>query len=133
MVVNEEFKRLLQTGQFNEALLLALEQAMEIEVTTWVASGQEVEAAPGQRLRSRLNLIAGELEHEIGEEFLDNPAYQQLQQFHLDQVQASRQTMVQNVETLQQLFTVLTRLLPSASKAVESKELSPNPEEDNYG
>jgi hypothetical protein len=131
MVVNEKFQQLLKAGKLDEALLLALEQAIELEVTTWVASEEETEAIPGQRLRSRLNLVAGELEHEIGEEFLNNPAYEQLQQFHLEQVQASRQTMVQNVQTLQQLFTVLGQLFPSAS-AVELNRLSPTSAEDQY-
>lgn len=131
MVVNEKFEQLLKTGKLNEALLLALEQTIELEVTTWVASEQATEALPGQRLRSRLNLVAGELDHEIGEEFLNNPAYQQLQQFHLEQVEASRRMMVQNVETLQQLFTVLGQLLP-ATEAVELNGLSPTSAEDKH-
>lgn len=133
MVVNEEFKRLLQTGQLNEALLLALEQAVEVEVTTWVGSSSDQEVIPSQRLRSRLNLIAGTLEHELGEEFLDNPAYSELQQFHLDQIQASREMIVENVETLQQLFTVLARMLPANADTVESKGLSPALEEEDNG
>lgn len=133
MVVNEEFKRLVQAGQLNDALLLALEQAVEVEVTTWVGSQSETEVVPSQRLRSRLNLVAGTLEHELGEEFLDNPAYAELQQFHLEQIRASREMMVENVETLQHLFTVLARLLPADADAVESKGLSPASEEEDDG
>ncbi len=116
MAIREEFHALLKAGKLSDALMLALSESVEMEVTTWVGSDDTPQALPGQRMRSRLDLVAGEVEHEIGEAFLDSAVYEQLKQFHLQQVEESRHTMIKNVESLQQLFSVLARILPQSAQ-----------------
>jgi hypothetical protein len=113
MTASDDFKAQLKAGNITEALALALSEAVELKFTTWVPSDDDVEEAqsrPGHRLCTRINTIAGEIEHEIGEEFIGTGRYRELKQFHLEQVAQGSKLVQNNLKSLQKLFEVLVAL-----------------------
>ncbi|MGF1540264.1 MAG: hypothetical protein ACFCU5_07400 [Pleurocapsa sp.] len=134
MTAIEEFREKMKAGAIFEALTLAMSEAVELKITTWVAtSGIENnpngdESQPGYRLHTRINLVNGEVENEIGSEFINNPNYAQLQQLHLEQVQQGRETLIRNIESLQAMFTIFNDTLPDMP---QNPALQPGREEDN--
>ncbi|MGK7926233.1 MAG: hypothetical protein AB4290_13485 [Spirulina sp.] len=135
MPSSQEFREALQAGKIQEAFTLALTEAVELKITTWVSSSEpesethsdgdvaavkttattgsprSVEAAkPGYRLRSNINLMQGDIENEIGDRFLKNNAYHELLQFHFTQVDKGQQIIEQNIQSLQKIFSLVTSL-----------------------
>lgn len=125
MASSDNFRKQLKAGNITEALALALSQAVELKITTWVASGSdEVEAEqaqPGHRLRTCINLIEGDIENEIGDQFIANGPYKELRQFHLEQVAEGHRIIQSNLKTVQKLFEVLlaTRYSTATSPVIE--------------
>ena len=125
MAISDDFKEKLKAGKIVDALTLALGEAVELEITTWVSSPNseaktslEGERPPADcRMRTRINIVDGEIDNEVGSKFIGNGPYTELQQFHMEQVQEGRQTIQQNLENLQQLFTVLTSTLSRLPQA----------------
>lgn len=139
MTAMTEFKEKIKAGEFLDALTLAMGEAVELKITTWVSSEDDViesnPSQPSNRLRTRINLIDGEIENEIGSEFINNPGYAELQQLHLEQVQQSRDTLIRNLESLQAMFTIFnntftptTESLPQQLQPGRSSALSPSHE-----
>jgi hypothetical protein len=114
MASSDDFKEQLKAGNITEALALALSKAVELKITTWVASAEDgveaAEAKPGHRLHTRINMIEGDIENEIGEEFLGYGRYRELRQFHLDQVAEGNKIIQNNLKSLQKLFEVLVAM-----------------------
>jgi hypothetical protein len=113
MALSDDFREQLKAGNITEALALALGEAIELKITTWVASEEDNEAdeaKPGHRLRTRINLIEGDIENEIGDQFLSNGRYRELRQFHLEQVAEGNKIIHNNLKSLQKLFEALVAL-----------------------
>ncbi len=118
MTTSDDFKAQLKAGKIIDALTLALGEAVELEITTWVSSASdsktslEAEAPPpDRRMRTRMNIVDGDIHNEVGTQFIGNGPYTELQQFHSVQVQDGPQMIQHNLENLQQLFAVLTSTL----------------------
>jgi hypothetical protein len=82
-------------------------------------------------MRTRMNIVDGDIDNEVGNQFVGNGPYTELRQFHMQQVQEGRQIIQHNLENIQQLFTVLTSTLaqlPPASRrrADGNSALSPS-------
>jgi hypothetical protein len=120
MASSDDFRKLLKAGKITEALALALGEAIELKITTWVASeSDDIDASdgkPGHRLHTRINAIEGDIENEIGDRFLGNGPYRELRQFHLDQVAEGNQIVQNNLKSLQKLFEVLVAMRYQASE-----------------
>lgn len=139
MTAMEEFKDKIQAGEFFDALTLAMSESVELQITTWITSEEiddsSAQSQPGNRLRTRINLIDGEIDNEIGSEFINNPGYADLQKLHLEQVQQSRETMIRNLESLQAMFTIFNNTFtptpesfPQQLRTSERSALSPSKE-----
>lgn len=136
MAVSDDFREQLKAGKFGDAFILALSEAVELDITTWVASADSEakspdsgQPIPGYRMRTRINIVEGEIENEVGSQFIGNGPYTELRQFHQEQVQEGRQIIQNNLASLQQLFTVLANLsqMPPARRRPESNQaLSPS-------
>ena len=129
MTAIEEFREKIKAGAIFDALTLAMSEAVELKITTWVASsdledGAE-ESQPGYRLHTKINLVNGEVENEIGSEFINNPNYAQLQQLHLEQVQQGRETLIKNIESLQAMFTIFNDTFPEMPQHSANHALQP--------
>ena len=132
MAASDDFKQQLKAGKIVEALALALGEAVELKITTWASSKPVVDAEifdlgqelpkPGHRLQTRINLLKGELENEIGSQFLGSSSYKELRQFHLDQVNQSHKIIQDNLSSLQKLFELWVKMQhsPPAAPSIES-------------
>lgn len=135
MAASDDFKAQLKAGKIVDALTLALGEAIELEVTTWVSTESDTDASqpsPGNRIRTRINIVDGDIDNEVGSAFVGNAPYAELRQFHLEQVKEGREIIQQNLVTLQQIFTVmantLSQLPPGLRRRpdVENPALSPS-------
>lgn len=135
MTTSDEFKQQLRAGKIVDALTLALTESVELKITTWVSttnSTQSVQQPPaGSRIRTRLNIVEGAIDNEVGSQFIGNGPYTELRQFHMDQVKDGRQIIQHNLENVQKLFTVLTQTLsqlPQSSRRLDdgNPALSPS-------
>ena len=115
MKPSEKFKQAIKEGKIQDAFAIALGNAPQLKITSWIAD-PEAEGEPKKQprsqecLRTHLNLIEGEIVNEIGEGAISDELYSTLQQFHLQRVAYSHQTVGENIQTLQQMFRLLTRL-----------------------
>lgn len=111
MASSKEFKQAIREGRLNDAFVIAMSNAPQLHITTWVASG-ESESKPLEEecLRTHVNLVEGEIINEIGEELISDNLSATLQQFHLQQVTQGHQTISQNLQSLQQMFRLLAVL-----------------------
>lgn len=110
MTATEQFKDKIQKGEVYDALTLAMSEAIELKITTWVASSEtddlDNDSKPGYRMRTSINLVEGKIDNEIGREFASNPAYEELQKLHLEQVQQGREIILNNLASLQTIFAM---------------------------
>ena len=111
MASSKEFKQAIREGRLNDAFVIAMSNAPELHITTWVASG-ESESKPLEEecLRTHVNLVEGEIINEIGEELIGDNLSATLQQFHFQQVTQGHQTISQNLQSVQQMFRLLAVL-----------------------
>jgi hypothetical protein len=132
VAVIDEFKDKLRSGEIFEALTIAMSEAIELKVTTWVSSAgsppttqdfsangtlkAELETPSSLCLHTRINLVDGEVENRIGSEFIDHEAYAELQKFHLEQVKEGREILLKNLESLQKMFVVMTNTMSQLPK-----------------
>jgi len=118
MSASDEFKseirnNELDTDSIGKALKTALTEAIELKITTWVVPAGEGNALasgepkPGYRMRTRINIVDGDIDNEVGSPFVASGPYSELREFHLSQVQESRAILQQNLQSLQQLFGML--------------------------
>ena len=118
MASSDNFREQLKAGNLAEALALALTQATQLKITTWVASGSEMlevgQLKPGHRLQTQINSLEGAIKNEIGDQFLGNGPYRELLQFHLDQVTQGNVIIQNNLKSLEKLFEVLVALRQQA-------------------
>lgn len=123
----EEFQEKVKAGEMFDALAIAMSESIELNITTSVASSKKEginETQPGYRMRTRVNLVDGEVDNEIGREFITNPAYAELQKLHLEQVKQGREILLNNLASLQSMFAMLNDTQSSVT------EISPQ-QEDN--
>ncbi|VEP16088.1 conserved hypothetical protein [Hyella patelloides LEGE 07179] len=112
MASSKEFKQAIREGRLNDAFVIAMGNAPELHITTWVASQGNDSSQPreGECLRTHVNLVEGEIINEIGEQLIGDDLYSFLQQFHLQQLTQGHQTISQNLQSLQQMFRLLAVL-----------------------
>lgn len=127
MSASDEFKRALQQENLDgevitDALKTALTEAIELKITTWVVPVDAdllapLEPKPGYRMRTRINIVDGDIDNEIGTPFLNNGSYAELRALHLEQVQESREILQKNLDSIQRLFGILVNTLNQLSQS----------------
>ncbi len=119
MISSEEFQQKLQSGQINEALaLLSRDPTLlhrgfthELDVTTQMTP----DSPDREYLRTKINLLTGEIHNEIGQHFAtDRANYLQLQQLHINQIVASHRIVRGHLDRVK---AILTALLPAQTSA----------------
>jgi hypothetical protein len=133
MAISDEFKRQFKAGNFVDALKLALAEVTELKVTTWVvpatseASRTAAQPAPGYRLLTRMNLVEGRIENEVGTAFLRDGSYadSDLWQFHMSQVESGQQSVHGNLQGLRELFATLSYESQNQLPVVDSRSHNP--------
>ncbi|MDJ0691270.1 MAG: hypothetical protein QNJ41_22530 [Xenococcaceae cyanobacterium MO_188.B32] len=125
MTAIEEFKQKIREGKLFDAFTLAVSEAIELKITTWVSSSNlETQAiiAGGKPfsescLCTRINLVNGEIENEIGSEIINNQNYAELKKLHQEQVTKGRETILKNLEGLQKMFAIVGSTLAEIPKS----------------
>jgi len=113
----------LDPNKIIDAIKSAIAEVVELEITTWVEepSTQSEEEAlnitkvakPGNRIYTKINLISGDIENEVGSQFLASGPYAELLNFHLVQVKDSREIMQKNIESIQKIYKILMEMYNS--------------------
>ncbi|MDJ1172637.1 hypothetical protein [Roseofilum capinflatum] len=142
MAASEDFKIALKAGRIKDALQIALSEAVELDIKTWVADGVRYERAAnpepqapnpsseaisGYRMRTRINIIEGKIDTEVGSNFVGNGPYTELKDFHLSQIDESRDILEQNLDNLEQLFAILAASMKKISSAQAAQLSSSKP------
>ena len=137
--MGEDFKQAIKAGNINEAFLIAMSNAPQLNITTKIITADghstEVESEVDNYLHTHINLIEGKVENEIGEK-LTGDRYSEIKQFHLQQVTKGHQTIQQNLLSLQKMFQLMSSFQQQASHgswvdiAADVTNLSTEPDTD---
>jgi|GEM_PF-3293857 len=87
-----------------QALTFAMSEIGEIEVTTYVDSGDldcQKKSRSSSSFHTQIDLFDGTVEHEIDRELIDNPAYGELQRWHIEQVRQRQDSLTKNLASLE--------------------------------
>ncbi|MGK7903633.1 MAG: hypothetical protein AB4352_19950 [Hormoscilla sp.] len=129
---SEEFKAALKEGRIVDALKTALGQSIELEITTTIASSNPESGSQArekgdssQIMRTRLNIVEGKIETEIGSKFLEGEKFAELRDFHVSQMQASGQIIERNISSLQKLLELWVGMTQQTVAAQDGKTHSP--------
>ncbi|ODH00008.1 hypothetical protein A4S05_35225 [Nostoc sp. KVJ20] len=111
-----------------DAIQTAIVEVVELEITTWVPEsstqieeikGQQI-AQPGNRMHTIINLIDGDINNEVGSQFVGSGPYTELREFHLSQIKESREIMQKNIESLQKLYGFFIEIMKSRKTSQQS-------------
>jgi hypothetical protein len=119
MTSSERFKQELQAGNIAKALEIGFSNALELEIVTWIAKAEPSEQteipSPAERLRTRVSLLDGRIENEVGSLFLNSSAYAELREFHLSQVKEGQELIQSKLKSLQILLQTWMMTQPAES------------------
>jgi hypothetical protein len=111
---SERFQdKLKENKNFGDALIEIFSDLVQLEIVTWVAHEGDTTHKSGNRLRTNINLIDGDIENELGADFLQGSPYAELRGFHELQVQKGAETIATNLKTLVEIGEKVTGLLTS--------------------
>jgi hypothetical protein len=116
--------KLKESKNFGDALVEVFSDLVELEIVTWVAHEGDTTHKTGNRLKTTINLIDGDIENEIGADFLQGSPYAELRGFHETQVEKGAETIANNLKTLVDIGQKVTGLL--TNKSEEETEHSPS-------
>ncbi|MBW4452029.1 MAG: hypothetical protein KME55_04710 [Nostoc indistinguendum CM1-VF10] len=108
-----------------DAIQTAIVEVVKLEITTWVPESfeqlQEQQIAkPGNRMHTIINLIDGDINNEVGSQFVGSGPYTELREFHLSQIKESREIMQKNIESLQKLYGFFIEIMKSRKTSQQS-------------
>ena len=116
-------KELKETKNFGDALVAVFAELVQLKIVTWVAANGDTEAKPGNRLKTTINLIDGDIENEIGSRFLTDAEYLSLREFHESQVAKGSETIANNLKTLVGIGEKVTAMLTGESAPEKEEDL----------
>ena len=119
MSVSETFKQKIKEGNLKDALISIMSEAVELKITTWVsAEKQNSQSKPSESnyICTRMNILDGDIENEIGSGFMNKKSYKEIQQFHLEQVKEGHQIVQTNLENIHKMFAILSDSLSQLSE-----------------
>lgn len=128
MASSDDFKEALQAGNLAEALAVAMGKAIDLQITTSVVEAQtNFDSTPtaqdqrGYRLRTHINLVQGDIDNEIGEEFLSGGRYSQLRRFHQQQVAQGNHIIDKNLKTIRKLLGIWLKIQQKNPRLKDSR------------
>ena len=95
----EQIEAKIQQGEFQEAMTMAVLEAMKLEIVT-SSQGKEDNAYV-----TKINLLDNEIENKLGDPSLEK--------FHFSQVEKAQIMMLDNVANLQKMFALLQENIDS--------------------
>ena len=103
--------KLKETKNFGDALIEIFSDLVQLEIVTWVAHEGDTTHRAGNRLKTKINLIDGDIENELGADYLQGSPYAELRGFHEIQVEKGSETIANNLKTLVDIGQKVTGLL----------------------
>lgn len=112
MSSTKEFKQAIREGRLSDALAIVMGNAPELHITTKIADSSQDSFSSGKEkaLQTHINLVQGKITNEIGEELIEDNLYGFIQEFHLQQLAQGHQIIEQNLQSIQQIFRLLSVL-----------------------
>jgi hypothetical protein len=108
MISSIEFQQKLRSGQIYEALALVVQETIELEITTQMSEDSDRDpAADGEYLRTKINLLTGQIHNEIAPNVVNNPRFANLQRLHIDQIVATQLGIRSYLEQIQAILAIL--------------------------
>ncbi|WP_373544275.1 hypothetical protein [Chamaesiphon sp.] len=120
MISSEIFHQKLQAGQIHQALALLVRDASELDVTTRMTEDTNSQSSSSEYLRTKINLLTGEIQHEVGRDLVTRNSYIKLQQLHIDQIVVSHRLVQGYLDRVKAILTVLDRSQSSQEDALPS-------------
>jgi hypothetical protein len=112
VTASERFQdKLKENKNFGDALIEIFSDLVQLEIVTWVAHEGDTTHKSGNRLRTTINLIDGDIENELGADFLQGSPYAELRGFHEVQVEKGAETIANNLKTLVEIGEKVTGML----------------------
>ena len=110
MTPSTEFKKALREGKLGEALVIAMGNAPKLQITTWISSPEDnsTQSSRGKCIKTHVNLVEGKISNTVGEDLIGDDLYDAVQKFHSQQVTQGHQAISQNLQSLQQMFRLMT-------------------------
>ncbi|MGY6530381.1 MAG: hypothetical protein ACXITR_10680 [Cyanobacterium sp.] len=101
----QEIKAQIRDGNIDQAMAIAMSEALKIEIVTSSSPHQQ----PNQDIhfRSTVNLLENEIENELGGSFENQDNNEKIQKIHFQEVENAHQRILQNIQSLQNMFTLL--------------------------
>lgn len=103
--------KLKDSKNFGDALVEVFSDLVQLEIVTWVAHEGDTSHKSGNRLKTTINLIDGDIENELGADFLQGSPYAELRGFHETQVEKGAETIANNLKTLVNIGQKVTEML----------------------
>ncbi|MBH8574250.1 hypothetical protein I8752_14730 [Nostocaceae cyanobacterium CENA369] len=113
-----------------DAIKKAIVGVVELEITTWVSepspdlgnellNRQEIPKS-GNRMHTVINMVNGDIQNEVGSQFVGSGPYAELREFHLSQVKESKEIIQKNIETVHKIYDILVEISKSRKNTQES-------------
>ncbi|QKQ77099.1 hypothetical protein [Nostoc sp. TCL240-02] len=116
-------KKGLDVNEIIDAIKTVIVEAIDLKITTWVAESSDQqqndieEAKPGNRIYTRINLISGDIQNEIGSQFTDSGPYKEIREFHLTQIRDGREIIHKNIESVEKLYGFFMEIVKNHKKS----------------
>ena len=94
-----------------EVLNYAMGKAVEVNITTALVADLdclESEGKSGLSLSTCINLLNNTVNNEIDLKLIDNPAYRELQRWHIEQVKQRQDSLVTNLASLAEMQHIVS-------------------------
>jgi hypothetical protein len=114
--------KLKESKNFGDALIEIFSDLVQLEIVTWVAHEGDTTHKEGNRLKTTINLIDGDIENELGADFLQGSPYAELRGFHESQVEKGSETIANNLKTLVDIGQKVTEMLTAKSEPEPEKD-----------
>ncbi len=108
--------KLKESKNFGDALVEIFSDLVKLEIVTWVANEGDTNHKAGNRLKTTINLIDGDIENELGADFLQGSPYAELRGFHELQVEKGTETIANNLKILVDIGQKVTSMLSNESE-----------------
>ena len=134
MDITQEFKEKIRLGQISEAITLAMNEALELKITTRTDNKSEEISRnnDGNCIYTSINMLEGRIENEVGKNLIENGSYDQVKEFHLALVQQGSHMILKHMESLQKIYTVLNQTLLDLPELETSSQNLPESESRLY-
>lgn len=100
-----DIKSKIQAGEINEAMIMAITEAMKLEIITSISNSDQQSSSP--YIRTFIDLLENEIEYQISEELIDDNHYHQIKEIHHEQMLKGNEIILNNIKSIQKMFSIL--------------------------